>query len=146
MIHLQRTASLGAAGVLALALGGCGGPPSDASKTEFCAATTDRSWADDLGTDADGDDISDALREWGDELDDIGTPEGISGDAREGFEYTVDYLRHVDPDDFDDLGDAAPANDDLSDDEQERVTAFNEYVAETCQPELGVDLPEATDG
>jgi len=146
VIKLPRAAFLGAAVLLALALGACGGAPTDASKTEFCAATTDQSWTDALDTDSDGGDIADALQEWGDQLSEVGTPEGISDDAREGFELTVDYLRHVDSDDFDDLDDAAPTNGDLTDDEQEKVTAFDEYVSTTCRPELGVDLPEGTDG
>jgi hypothetical protein len=144
VIPLQRAVlalPAGAAVLLVLALGGCGGPPTDASKTEFCVVATDQSWAEDLGDDPDGDAIADAVRAWGDDLQEVGTPEGISDDAREGFELTADYLRHVDADDFEDLGDAAPANDDLSDGEQEKVTAFNEYVAETCRPDLGVDVP-----
>lgn len=150
VIPPQRAASVGAAtgaaAVLAMVLGACGGPPTDASKTEFCATVTDQSWAEDLGSDSDGDDIADAFRAWGDDLQDLGTPEGISDDAREGFELTVDYLRHVDAADFEDLGDSAPVNDDLTDDEEEQVSAFEEFVAETCRPDLGVDLPEATDG
>ena len=143
VIPLQRAAAIAAVALLALPLSGCGGAPTDASKTEFCAAATDQSWADDLDADADGEDIADGLRAWGDRLDEVGTPEGISDDAREGFELTADYLRHVESDDFDDLEDAAPTNDDLSDDEQDKVTAFNDYVAETCRPELGIDLPDS---
>lgn len=143
---LQRAAPASAAVLVALALAGCGGPPTDASKTEFCVAVAGQSWADDLDDDSDGDDFADAFRKWGDELNDIGTPDGISDDAREGFEITVDYLRHVEGDDFDELDQIGPANEDLSDEEAEKVTAFDEYVTTTCQPDPGVDLPEATDG
>lgn len=144
MIPPQRALPLGAAVVLALALGACGGAPTEASKTEFCAAAADQSWADDLGSDPDGDAIADAFHEWGDELNDVGTPEGIPDDAREGFEITVDYLRHVEGDDFDDLDAVGPADDELSDEEEEKVTSFDEYVNATCQPELGVDQPDSS--
>ena len=145
MIPLRRVATTVAAASAVLALGACGGPPTDASRTEFCATATDQSWVESLGADPDGDAIADAVRGWGDDLQETGTPDGIPDDAREGFELTVDYLRHVDADDFEDLGAPAPVNDDLSEEEQEKVTAFEEYVAETCRPDLGVDLPGAND-
>ncbi|PWN03389.1 hypothetical protein DJ010_09820 [Nocardioides silvaticus] len=145
MNPLQRAASAVAAVAAVLALGSCGGPPTDASRTEFCATATDQSWAESLGEDTDGDAIADAVRGWGDDLRETGTPEGIPDDAREGFELTVDYLRHVDADDFEDLGAPAPVNDDLSEEEQDKVTAFDEYVAETCRPDLGVDVPGPAD-
>ena len=93
----------------------------------------DRSWAEELGEQPDGDAIVDGLESWGSALEEVGTPEGIADDARDGFDITVDYLGDLDPDDFDDLSDVDPA-DDLSDDEQEKVKAFNAYVATTCRP------------
>jgi len=132
--RIQLPAVVGAL-LLVLSLSACGGAPTDASKTEFCAAATDRSWVDDLGSDPDGAAIVDGLQKWGDELTEVGTPEGISDDARLGFEITVDYLDGLDPDDFDDLDDAGSLAEDLSDDDQEKVDAFNEFVTETCVPE-----------
>jgi len=132
--RIQLPAVVGAL-LVALSLSACGGAPTDASKTEFCAAAADRSWVDDLGSDPDGEAIVDGLQKWGDELTEVGTPEGISDDARTGFEITVDYLGDLDPDDFEDLDDVGSLDDDLSDDEQEKVDAFNEYVTESCVPE-----------
>jgi len=132
--RIQLPAVVGAL-LVALSLSACGGAPTDASKTEFCAAAANRSWVDDLGSDPDGEAIVDGLQKWGDELTEVGTPEGISDDARKGFEITVDYLGDLDPDDFEDLDDVGSLVDDLSDDEQEKVDAFNEYVTESCVPE-----------
>lgn len=126
---------------LALPLSACGGAPTDASKSDFCAAVTDRSWADDLGAAPDGDAIVDGLEGWGDDLAETGTPDDIPDEAREGFDITVDYLGDLDPADFDDLDDVDPAAD-LTSDEEEKVEAFNEYVAATCVPDTSIDVPE----
>ena len=129
-----------------LALTGCGGAPTDASKSEFCAVAVDRSWAEELPGDADGEQIVDGFASWAEDLEEVGTPKGMPGDARKGFEVTVDYLGDLDPDDFEDLGDAAEVTDDLSGDEQDDVEAFNTYVTETCVPDTTIDVPEPSDG
>jgi hypothetical protein len=138
----QLPAAVAAAVLLSLSVSACGGPPADASKTEFCAVVVDRSWAESLSTDADGDEIVDALQSWGDDLEEVGTPEGIPDDARKGYEVTVDYLGDLEPDNFDDLGDVQGVTDDLAEDDQERVTAFNDYVSETCPLETPAGVPE----
>jgi hypothetical protein len=140
--RIQRPAAVAATVVLAFYVSACGGPPADASTDEFCATAIDRSWAEDLSADADGEQVVDALQAWGDDLEKVGTPEDIPDDARKGYEITVDYLGDLDPDDFDDLGDVAEVNDDLSEEDQVRVTAFNAYVAETCPQESPADVPE----
>ena len=142
MLPIQRLAPTGAAVLLALSLSACSGAPTDASKTEFCATASDRSWAEELGDEPDGEAIVDGLESWGSDLEEVGTPEGIPDDAREGFDITVDYLDDLDADDFDNLEDVDPA-DDLSDDDQEKVEAFDAYVATTCVPDsTSVDVPE----
>ncbi len=143
MLPIQRLAAAGAAVLLALTLSACGdNAPTDASKTEFCVTANDRSWAEELGEQPDGDAIVDGLESWGSALEEVGTPEGIADDARDGFDITVDYLGDLDPDDFDNLQDVDPA-DDLSEDDQEKVKAFNAYVATTCVPEPpSIDVPE----
>jgi len=130
----------------ALALTACGGPPTDASKSEFCAVAVDRSWAEDLPDDADGEQIVDGFGSWAEDLEEVGTPKGMPGEARRGFEVTVDYLGDLDADDFEDLSDAADVAGDLSEDEQEEVEAFNAYVTETCVPDTTIDVPAPTDG
>jgi len=76
----------------------CGGPPEDASTKDastkdFCAAlqaapTDDKPSQDDIDA-------------WADELNDTGTPDDISDDARNGFEVLVDALKDLDVDDID---------------------------------------------
>jgi hypothetical protein len=138
----QLPTAVAAAVLVSLSVSACGGPPADASTDDFCAVAIDRSWAEGLPTDADGDQIVAALQGWGDDLEKVGTPKGIPDDARKGYEVTLDYLGHLDPGDFDDLGDVADVNDDLSDDDQARVTAFNAYVSETCPQESPPGVPE----
>ena len=117
-------------------------PPTDASKTEFCATATDRSWAEDLGEEPDGEAIVDGLESWGSDLDEVGTPEGISDDARDGFDITVDYLGDLDPGDFDDLEDVSPA-DDLSEDDRRRSTRSTSTSPRPASPtRRRVDVPE----
>lgn len=132
-MNRSRSLSVVVAALVPVALlSGCGGPPTDAAKTDFCATATDQTWIQDLGTDPDGQEIVDGFASWAEDLEEVGTPEDIDDDARKGFEVTVDYLSDLDADDFEDLSDAAAVTDDLSDDEQEQVDAYNAYVQETC--------------
>lgn len=102
--------------VLLGGLTACGGPPDDASEKDFCDA-----WSK-VGEGSDFDAAKDAAKE----LEDVGTPEGISDDARKGFEFFVDEIG--DADNEDDL----PDDGDLSDDEKKESEAFSKYVMETC--------------
>ncbi len=135
-------AAAAAAALLSLSVSACGGPPAEASKTEFCAVAVDRSWAEGLDADADGDEIIGALQTWVDDLEKVGTPEGIPDDARKGYEVTVDYLSDLEPDDFDNLGDVAGVTADLADEDQLQVTAFDHYVSETCALESPSGVPD----
>lgn len=94
----------------------CGNSPEDADKDEFCKA------ADNFFASENEDDFNDNK----DELKDVGTPEEIDGDAREGFEFVVDL-------DWDDR------EDEPSDDDMEKATAFFEKYGELCG---GGDVPE----
>lgn len=98
---------LGAGALVAGALVACGGPdgadaPTDAGVTDFCNAIGDL-------TTADPEDLVDGLAE-------VGTPDGIPEDAREGFEIMIDEA----------------TADEISDADQEKVNALIVYVAETC--------------
>lgn len=104
-----------AAGVLT----GCGtgsDAPQDAGVADFC----------DAATALDGEENSGAERahEVGEELDRVGTPEGISEQAREGYEIQVDLLTSS--------GEDGAAERDLSDDELNLLTAYSEFVSGTC--------------
>jgi hypothetical protein len=142
VIRIPRLAPAGGAVLLAFALSACSGAPTDASKSEFCASVSDRSWYDEIGDEPDAEAIVDGLESWGADLEEVGTPEDIDDDAREGFEITVEYLADLDPDDFEELSNFDPSvSEDLSEDEREKVEALNAYVDETCVPE-SPDVPE----
>ncbi len=90
-----------------LFLSACGGPegseaPTDASVKAFCSVIGDL-------------DVSDPS-ELVDDLVETGTPKGIPADARDGFEVMIDEA------------DA----EEISEGDQEKVTAFVGYVTETC--------------
>lgn len=88
---------------------GCGGAPvgadapTDADKAEFCKAIQ----GIDLGGSAD---------DFADDLSEVGTPEGIPAEAREGFEIMIDNA----------------SEDTVSDANQEKVGVFLAYFTETC--------------
>jgi hypothetical protein len=97
------------------------GAPSDASTGDFCEAV------DKVSHNAtDYDEMRDAAAE----LNDVGTPDGISDDARDGFEISMDAF-----DDSEDEKDLEQAQEDLSSDEKKKVEAFNSYIDKTCGSE-----------
>lgn len=103
----RLAALLIAAAVVATAAGCSDDPegssaPKDASVEDFCGAIGDL-------------DVSDPS-ELVDDLVDVGTPEGIPGDARDGFEVMIDEA----------------TSDSISDGDQEKVNTFILYVTETC--------------
>lgn len=138
-------AAAGAA-ALAVVLAGCGGgsgggggsAPDDASKEDFCAAYTSMLETI-MSMDVGSDDAVPAMKEWGEKLEEVGTPEDIPDNAREGFEVIVEALSELDEDatqqDLEDLGG------DLSAEEEKASEAFGEYVTETCPMETP-DLPD----
>ena len=127
MTRIKRpAAAVGAAALLAFSLTACGGAPTDASEEDFCEAVLEQP-----GNDAD------SIHDWADELEEVGTPEDIPDDAREGFELLVDTAKDVDDDDLDDENFA----DEFSDDDQEKFTAYSAYLAETCIGDLPTEIP-----
>jgi hypothetical protein len=130
-------ASLVLVGGTATACGG--GAPTDASKADFCDSFTkiNESAAGSDGGDPSKDEIKkvkDAVKD----LEDTGTPESITDDAREGFEIFTGAVADIDDDatakDLEEL-------DKFSGDEKKKFEAFGEYVSETCAPETP-DAPE----
>lgn len=116
---------------LAGAASACGddgrsGAPTDASVTEFCEVNRFEALSSLTNRDATTG-AQDALRDWGDELAGVGTPEDIPDDARTGFELVVERTR----------GDRADGSAGETD-----VDAFYAYVAETCGGTDDLGLPE----
>lgn len=123
------------------ALTACGGAPTDASTSDFCDAQT--SLLGDLS--AASEDVSDEeavkkAKEWAGELEEVGTPEGISEDARKGFELMVDEIKGL-PDDATEE-DVQKVEDDFSGDEDKQVKAYGDYVNEECAAAMEKQMEE----
>ena len=145
MTRIKRpAAAVGAVALLAFSLTACGGSdaPTDASKDEFCEAYLDTSWIEDIGEE-DYEGFVDAAKERAEELEEIGTPDDIPDDAREGFEIELDAARDLDADDVREAIEEQDADFlDVDEDDQKKYEALSEYVADECgTPGLPSDLP-----
>lgn len=137
MKHALLAASLVlvAGGAVGCGSDGGGGAPSDASKADFCdgyqALFTDLAAMSKGGEAPSDEDALKAVKSWAKKMQDIGTPKGISDDAREGFEVTLDEVSDLDVDDLkesslEDLGA------DISEDDKKQAEAFTTYVTDNC--------------
>lgn len=97
---------------------GCGGAPTDASKEDFCEQVQKTP----------GGESADDAKDWGKDMEDVGTPENISDDARDGFEIIVDAAKDAEEED------GKMKDPDLSKDDEEKVGKFGEYVSKECAP------------
>jgi hypothetical protein len=113
--------------------GGGGGGDNAPSAKEFCGALKD--FKNDF---ADADPTKDlkayiqTLKDAADSLEDVGTPEDMPAAAQDGFELTVKKIK--------DLSDSATLDDlasigDVSDEDQKKLDALDEYISKTC-PDL----------
>lgn len=134
--------------LMGAALSACGGgAPSDASTEEFCEAQGSLFADIDLGTSdlPSSEELARAFQDWGNELEDVGTPEDMSHDARAGWEDVVEEVKGVDAEDFSDEN-VQEQLEDLSDETGKQAEAFTEYVSKTCGGLMGdlgdVELPE----
>jgi hypothetical protein len=107
-----------------------GGPPDDASKSEFCGTFKDfQKDTADLG---DGDDakIIKAFKDVGDKLEEVGTPSDISESERRGFEKTLEEIDNLKDDaKVDELD---KIDDGESSSEKKDTDAFDKYLNDTC--------------
>ena len=112
---------LAAAAVIAgcVLLAGCGGSdiPEDASVKEFCKAGD---------TFARATKFSDGVKA-ADDLHDTGTPKGIPGDARDGFELVVELVS-----DSDDQADLEKRYKKLSAKQKKSVEELDDFIAKKC--------------
>lgn len=122
---------------LALTMGGlvgCGGDdgmPTDASSEDFCANFQQLS--EDLGgfgEDADPKDAISALQDAADKIRETGVPESASDEEREGLEVTLDAIDGIDSDAS--LEDISTLDETLSESEQKKSEAFDDYLEEEC--------------
>lgn len=113
---------------------GGGSGADDAPSTEdFCGALED--FQDDFG---DADPTKDlkayiqTLKDAADRLADVGTPEDMPADAQDGFDFYVEKIKGLDDDaTVDDLAGIG----EVSDEDQKKLDALDDYVSKTC-PEL----------
>jgi len=127
----RRVAAVSAPVLLALSLTACGGggsgAPDDASAEDFCATFLE------ISTVEDGADIKD----FGEKLEEVGTPEDINEDERAGFEVFVEALSEVDDDaSIDDIEEP-----DISEEDDANGDAFLEYASTTCADQIPDELP-----
>jgi hypothetical protein len=129
----------------------CGvGAPADASETDFC--DTQSSLFNDLLPEDMADpelpsneEMAQAVKDWGQELEEIGTPDGIPDDARAGFEQLVEQASEIDAADFtiDKLEELEEGGADASEAAQREAEAFADYLTETCgNPLDDIEMPE----
>ena len=130
-------AAAGAAALLALSLSACGGAPSDASVEDFCKVTQDEAGQEDFVKaiqDEDWDKIEELIKDQADDVEEVGTPDDISDDAREGFEIQLDAAKGISADDLEKAfkDDEDPFEEGLSSDDKKKVEAYSEYESKTC--------------
>ena len=132
--------------------GGGSGAPDDASEKDFCQTQT--SLLEDLMTDMSDpqlpsdEDMAKAVKDWGKKIEEVGTPEDISDDARKGFERVVEMANDIDPADFsiEKLEELEQGGADASEKAQKQAQAFTDYLTEKCgSPLEDLDLPEMTE-
>lgn len=149
MTRIKRpAAALGAAALLAFSLTACGSDdagdaPDDASQGDFCDAVGD---AFKPLFSLEGDPNEDQFNDFQDKVDDladVGTPDDLSDEQRDGFEIFVDAVHDADYEDFQDDPENIPG---VNEDDQAKAEAFITYAASTCAEEIGIpedltDLP-----
>ena len=133
MTPMKRPLAAASATVLlALSLSACGGAPTDASKADFCKVVKSDEGSEELLkaiSDEDWDKAADILKDQVGEIEDVGTPEDISDEEREGFEIQLDAAKGISGDDIEKASkdQENPFESDLSSDEKKKVEAYNEY-------------------
>lgn len=141
MTRLPRAVAALAAPLLLLGtLTACGGgAPTDASKEDFCTdvhgAEPDLEGLDENSSEKE---IAEKFKEELDKItetaEEVGTPEDIPDDAREGFEITLDKAQDLSADDLEQAikDEEDPFEDGLSKDEKKKVEAYDEWANEYC--------------
>lgn len=135
-------------GAVTSACGGGSGAPTDASEDSFCKAAnslfTDLVPQDATEMPSEAD-MAKAVKDWGSEMEEVGTPEGISDDARAGFETVVEQAKDIDADDFsmENLQELQAGGDEASEEEKKQAEAFGTYLTDTCgDPTEGLEVPD----
>ncbi|MEQ6902965.1 hypothetical protein [Nocardioides sp. YIM 152588] len=135
------------AAALAVALSACGASPTDASTDEFCEVANDQSWVFGI-EEGDYEGFAKAIHDYAERLEEVGTPDDIPDDAREGFQIQVEAAKDVTAEDLEKVDTAAaddPFDIDLSEADAAKVRAYTEYQVKACGgldlDDLPTDLP-----
>lgn len=111
---------------------GGGGAPTDASVSDFCGTFEDfQTEAAELGADPDPAEIVTVLKRIAEGLEEIGTPEGIPDDARQGFELIITTIQNL-PEDATEK-DIQELDKDFTAEQEKQSDAFDEYLTDTCE-------------
>jgi hypothetical protein len=125
---------------------GASSAPDNASKEDFCK--TFGTFFTDIAEKAVSGDPSDAveaIKDWAEEMEDVGLPSDAPDDVRDGFEVFLDAAQDL-PDDAT-LEDLQGLGSDLSEADQDAGDAFGDWATETCPDavpgvsDLPTDLP-----
>lgn len=148
--RLALTSAVLLVGAVTSACGGGDGAPADASEKDFCdtqSSLFDALLPEDMANPElpSNEEMAQAVKDWGQELEEIGTPDGISDDARAGFEQLVEQAREIDAADFtiEQLEELEQGGADASKAAQREAEAFTDYLTETCgNPLDDIEMPE----
>ena len=103
------------------------------STEEFCGAF--EAFAEDMiGLTGDETNLGEILKKAVKRIEDVGTPDDMPADAKEGLQLTLDAIDSL-PDDATDA-DMQAIEDGFSDADKQKADAFSAYLAKTC-PDLG---------
>ena len=86
--------------------------------------------------------LGEILKKAAKRIEDVGTPEDIPDDAKEGLQLTLDAIAEL-PDDAS-AEDMAGLEDEFSEADKEKTDAFSKYLEETC-PDLDDSGDSETD-
>ncbi|MEO9322427.1 hypothetical protein ABFT23_03000 [Nocardioides sp. C4-1] len=151
--RMSRLAALAAPAVLLASLTACGGDdgsdaPDGASKEDFCEAYQAEPALDDIDPDASpreqAEAIVGAVQEATDRLAEVGTPDDIPDDAREGFETIIDVANDLDVDEAEQAieeQDSEYFDNLVTGDDRDKSDAFDEWGDDYCG-----DAEAPTDG
>ena len=120
---------------LVLIAGGATACSNSASKEDFCNGYDDFLQA---LADADAEkNYGEQLKDAASDFEEVGTPDDIPDDAKEGLETVFDAIAELDDDATPE--DIQKMNEDLSEAENKKAEAFREYLSKTC-PDAGQNL------
>jgi hypothetical protein len=112
---------------------GGGGGSEGTSTEDFCGAF--QTFAEGVaGLTGEEENLGEILKEEAQEIVDVGTPDDIPDDAKDGLQLTLDAIEDL-PDDAS-AADMEKLEEDFSEEDTEKSEAFSTYLEETC-PDLG---------